>query len=146
MPNELKAPEAWRDPWGNPLPNPLATGDLQGQTLLMKRDAALGEWLKKFAESPYAAACEWRDKEAAILKQKALSYDADTHRVNVFANGANETDKATFVKNAPPEVVERCKWEATPVAFPTAKNFNLTAQSKIATVPRLSALWTAMTE
>jgi len=58
-----------------------------------------------------------------------------------------ETEKAQFVKNAPPEVVERCKWEAKPVTFPTAgKNFDLTQQSKISTIPRLSALWSAMNE
>jgi len=41
--------------------------------------------------------------------------------------------------------VERCKWESKPVTFPHAKDFDLTQQSKIASVPRLSALWNAMT-
>jgi hypothetical protein len=146
-PNELKAPEAWRDPWGNVLPNPFATGDLQGQSLLSKRDSMLAQWLKKFADSPYAAACEWQDAQAAIEKKKALSYDSDSHQLNVFVNGANETEKAQFFRNAPPEVVERCKWEARPIEFPTAgKNFDLTKQSKILSVPRLSALWDAMVE
>jgi hypothetical protein len=144
-PNELKAPEAWRDPWGNPLPNPWTTKDLAGQTALMQRAPDLGEWLKKFAESPYVAACEWADKQAAVLKQKAFRYDS--HSGNPFADGgANETDKAQFVKNAPPEVVERCKWEAKPVTFPTGKGFNLTAQSQISRIPKLSALFNAMME
>jgi hypothetical protein len=145
-PNELKPPEMWKDLWGNPLPNPFATKDLKGQTLLTQRDPQLAEWLKAFAESPYAAATSWADKQAAVLKQKALTYDADTHKMNIYVNGANETDKAQFVKNAPPEVAERCKWEAKPVTFPQAKDFDLTQQSKIASVPRLSALWNAMTE
>jgi hypothetical protein len=136
----------WKDLWGNPLPNPFTTKDLKSQTLLTQRDPELAKWLQKFAESPYSALCEWKDNEAAILKKKAISYDADTHRVNVFANGANETDKAQFLKSAPPEVVDRCKWEARPIEFPGGKNFNLTAQSKIATVPRLSAVWDAMVE
>lgn len=144
-PAELKAPEAWRDPWDNPLPNLYAIGDLQGQTLLAQRDPMLAEWLKKFAESPYAAASEWSDRQAAVLKKKALSYDADTHRVNVFANStSSETDKAAFVKNAPPEVVERCRWESRQIEFPTGKNSNLTIQSQIAKNSRLNALWGAM--
>jgi hypothetical protein len=49
-PSELKAPEPWRDLWGNPLPNPWATKDLRSQSLLAQRDPALAEWLKKFAE------------------------------------------------------------------------------------------------
>jgi multidrug efflux pump subunit AcrA (membrane-fusion protein) len=60
---------------------------------------------------------------------------------------ANESEKAQFIRNADQATVERCKWEARPIEFPGAgKNFNLTAQSKIATVPRLSALWDAMVE
>jgi hypothetical protein len=50
-----------------------------------------------------------------------------------------------FHRNADPATVERCKWEAKPVTFPHAKDFDLTQQSKIASVPRLSALWNAMT-
>jgi hypothetical protein len=147
-PNELKAPEAWRDPWNNPLPNPYATGDLQGQSLLAKRDPVLNEWFKKFAKSPYAAASEWADKQAAILKQRTAVYDSDTHTANVFANGTtNQTDIAAFHRNAPAEVIARCKWEAKPVTFPTAgKDFDLTQVSKISTIPHLSALWNAMNE
>ena len=63
-PNELKAPEAWRDPWDNPLPNPYVTDDLKGQTLLTQRDPEFAKWLKKYAESPYEAACEWQDQQA----------------------------------------------------------------------------------
>jgi hypothetical protein len=144
-PNELKAPELWRDLWANPLPNPWATKDLKSQSLVMQRDPVLGEWLKKFAESPYAAAAEWQDKQAAILKQKALNYDADSHRANVFANGASETEKAQFVKNAPAHVVERARWEAWPIEFPTAgKGFSLTAQGRISRIPQLSGLFNAM--
>jgi hypothetical protein len=126
---------------GNALSNPFATGDLQGQSLLAKRDPMLAEWLKKFAESPYTAACEWADKQAAILTQKTLTYNSDTHLANPYVDGSSETEKARFHRNADPATVERCKWEAKPVTFPTAKNFDLTAQSKIA-----SALWNAMTE
>jgi hypothetical protein len=146
-PTELKAPDQWRDPWNNPLPNPWVTGDLQGQSLLTKRDPQLASWLKAFAKSPYLAASEWADTQAKLLKQKALSYDADSHQANIFANpNASETDKALFVLNAPPEVIEQCRREAKEIEFPTAKNFNLTAQSKIATIPRLSALWDSMVE
>jgi hypothetical protein len=142
-PAEPKVPEAWRDLWGNPLPNPWTTKDLKAQSLLAQRDPALAEWLQKFADSPYAAACEWQDKQAAALKQKAMKYDRDSHVANVFANGANETDKAQFVRNADKATLERCKWEAVPVQFPTGKNYNLTQQSKISTIPRLSALFAA---
>jgi hypothetical protein len=145
-PAEMKPPEMWKDIWGNPLPNPFANKDLKGQTLLQQRDPELAKWLKAYAESPYAAASEWADRTAALLKQKTLTYDADTHAINPYVNGANETERGQFVKNASPEVAERCKWEAAPVTFPTAKDFNLTATSKIATVPRLSALWGAMNE
>ena len=149
-PSEVKPPEMWKDLWGNPLPNPFdkTSPDLKGQTLLTQRDPMLAEWLKAFAESPYTAATSWADKQAALLKQQAISYDADVHTtVNPYVKGANETEKAQFEKTAPPEVIERCKWEARPIEFPGAgKNFNLTAQSKIATLPRLSALWDSMVE
>jgi hypothetical protein len=78
-----------------------------------------------------------------VLKQKAMKYDSDSHIANVFCNGANETDKAQFVRSADKATVERCKWEAVPVQFPTGRNYNLTLQSKISTIPRLSALFTA---
>jgi hypothetical protein len=147
VPNELKVPEAWRDPWGNPLPNPFANGDLKGQTLLAQRAPELAKWLRAFAESPYSAFSAWQDEQAAILKQQAVEYNADSHTANVYVNGANETEKAQFVKTAPPEIVERCKWEARPIEFPTAgKHFDLTKQSKISTIPRLSAIWDAMVE
>lgn len=145
-PSELKAPDAWRDPWGNPLPNPFATKDLKGQTLLTQRDPILAEWFKKFAESPYAAASEWADKQAQVLKKKALVYDADTHAVNPYVNGANETELGRFVRNADQATVERCKWEAKEVTFPTGKNSNLTIQGQIAKNPRLNALWNSMQE
>jgi hypothetical protein len=51
-----------------------------------------------------------------------------------------------FVKNAPPAVVERCKWEATPITFPTGKTSNLTVQSRIAKNSRLNALWNSTQE
>jgi hypothetical protein len=142
-PQEPKPPEAWKDLWGNPLPNPWTTKDLQAQSLLTQRDPALAEWLQKFAESPYAAAVEWQDKQAAALAQKAITYNSDSHSANPFVNGANETERAQFVKNAPAHVVERCKQEARPIEFPSGKNFNLTQQSKISTIPRLNALFTA---
>jgi hypothetical protein len=147
VPNELKPPERWKDIWGNPLPNPFATGDLKGQTLVTQRDPMLAEWLKAFAENPYTAATSWADKQAAVLKQKAITYDADSHALNPYVNGADETEKAQFHKNAPPEVIERCTWEARPIEFPGAgKTFNLTAQSKISAIPRLSAIWDSMVE
>jgi hypothetical protein len=144
-PTELKAPEAWRDLWGNPLPNPWATKDLKSQSLLADRDPQLAEWLKKFAESPYAAACEWQDKQAAVLTQKATSYNSDSHAANPFvpANNSSETDKAKFAKNAPAHVVEQAKREAVPITFPVGKAFNLTQQSRISTIPKLNALFNA---
>jgi hypothetical protein len=36
-----------------------------------------------------------------------------------------------------------CKWEAQPIEFPTGKNFNLTAQGKIARNPKLNGLFSA---
>jgi hypothetical protein len=145
-PAELKPPEMWKDLWNRDLPNPFATGDLKGQTLLMQRDEVLGEWLKNFAESPYGAAVEWQDKEAAILKQKGMKYDSDTHAANVFANGADETTRGRFVRNADSATVERCKWESLPVTFPspTTKNFNLTIQGRITKNPRLNAIYSGM--
>ena len=50
-----------------------------------------------------------------------------------------------FIATPIKATVERCKWESKPVTFPHAKDFDLTQQSKIASVPRLSALWNAMT-
>jgi hypothetical protein len=144
-PADIKPPEMWKDIWGNPLPNPFATKDLKGQTLLAQRDPQLAKWLKAFAESPYTAATSWSDEQATLLKRKALVYDSDTHTVNPWVNGANETEKAKFVRNADKAAIERCQWEAKPVTFPHAQDFDLTAQSKIASVPRLSALWNAMT-
>ena len=129
--------------WGKPLPNPWATTDLKDQSLLTQRDAALAEWLKKFAESPYSAACEWQDKQAAVLTQKAIKYDGDSHVANVFCNGANETEKAQFVRNADKVTLERCKWEARPIEFPTGKSFNLTQQGKISRNPKLNGLISA---
>jgi hypothetical protein len=142
VPNELTPRERWKDIWGTPLPNPYA----KGQSLVQQRDPELAKWLKAFATDPYGAATSWADAESKLLKQKALTYDADTHAINPYANGANETDKATFVRNADKATVERCKWEAKPVTFPHAKDFDLTQQSKIVSVPRLSALWNGMTE
>ena len=144
-PTEVKPPERWKDIWGNPLPNPFATGDLKGQTLVAQRAPELAKWLKAFATDPYGAATSWEDGQAALLKQQAITYDNDTHVANPYVNGANETDMGKFMKNASPELVERCKWESKEVEFPGAgKNFNLTAQSKIATIPRLSAIWDSM--
>jgi hypothetical protein len=56
-PNELKPPQMWTDLWNRDLPNPFVTGDLQAQSLLVKRDPVLAEWLKKFAESPLGGGC-----------------------------------------------------------------------------------------
>jgi len=146
-PSELKPPEMWKDLWNRDLPNPFATGDLQGQTLVTKRDPELAKWLKAYAESPYAARCEWADQQAALLKQKAVSYDADTHAANPYVNNADETTKGQFHKNAPPEVIARAKWESRPIEFPGAgKHFDLTKQSKISTNPKLSVLWDSMVE
>jgi hypothetical protein len=55
-PAELKAPDMWRDLWGNPLPNPFQNNDLAGQTLVTRRDPILAKWLKKFAADAYGAA------------------------------------------------------------------------------------------
>ena len=144
-PTEVKAPERWKDIWGNPLPNPFQTGDLKGQTLVQQRAPELAKWLKAFATDPYGAATSWEDGQAALLKQQAVTYDADTHIANPYVTGTNKTDMGRFIKNASPELVARCQWEAKPVEFPGAgKNFNLTAQSKISTIPRLSAIWDSM--
>jgi hypothetical protein len=147
-PNELKPPEPERDMWGNPLPNPFVGSkpDLKGQTILMQRNPKLGELYKKAAESPWGAWADWCDGQAANLKLRAMKYDSDSHAGNVFANGASETEKAQFVKNADAATVERCKAEAVPVTFPTGKGFNLTSQSQISRIPKLSALFNGMME
>jgi hypothetical protein len=142
-PNELKAPERWRDLWGKPLPNPFATDDLKGQSLVTQRDAPLAEWLKKFAESPYQAAVEWQDRQAALLAQKAIKYDRDSHVANVFCNGSEETTKGRFIRDSDKATVERHRWEARPIEFPTGKSFNLTAQGKISRNPKLNGLISA---
>ncbi len=72
------------------------TGDLKGQTLVTQRDPELAKWLKAFATDPYGATTAWADAETKLLKQKAITYDADIHRTNPFANSANETDKAAI--------------------------------------------------
>jgi len=148
-PADIEPPAMWKDLWNRDLPNPFdkAAPDLQGQSLVQQRDPKLAQWLKAFAESPYRALCEWQDQQAATLKRQAITYNADSHAINPWVNGADETTKGQFVKNAPPEVVERCRWESREVTFPAAgKNFDLTATSKIATVPRLNAIWSAMNE
>jgi hypothetical protein len=75
-----------------------------------------------------------------------MKYDSDSHAANVFANGASETEKAQFVRNADAATVERCKAEAVPVTFPTGKGFNLTAQSQISRIPKLNALFNSVME
>jgi hypothetical protein len=147
-PNELKPPEPERDQWGNVLPNPFAgpKPDLKGQSILTTRNPRLAELYKKAAESPWEAWADWQDEQAANLKLRAMKYDSDSHKANVFANGANETEKAAFVRNADAATVERCKAEAVPVTFPTGKGFNLTSQSQISRIPKLSALFNGMIE
>jgi hypothetical protein len=116
---------------------------LQGQSLLAQRDAPLAEWLKKFAESPYAAAVEWQDRQARLLAQKAVKYDADSHVANVFCNGSDETTKGRFIRDTDKATVERHRWEARPIEFPTGKTFNLTQQGQIARNPKLNGLISA---
>jgi hypothetical protein len=145
-PNELEVPDWPTDAWNRPLENPWKTNDLRGQSLLAKTNPLLATWMQKFAESPYAASAELADLKSKALAQRTTVYDFDSHRANVFCNGASETEKAAFVRNAPAHVLERAKWEATPMQFPTHKDFNLTPQSRIAKSPRLSALWQTMTE
>jgi hypothetical protein len=72
-----------------------------------------------------------------------FKYDADTHKANPYVNGANETERGKFEKEHP-DMVERCKAEAVPVGFPTGKDFNLTAQGRIARTPKLAALFDGM--
>ena len=147
-PNELKPPEPERDMWGNVLPNPFVGSkpDLKGQTILMQRNPKLGELYKKAAESPWGAWAQWQDEQSANLKLRTIKYDSDSHAGNVFANGASETEKAQFVRNADAATVARCKAEAAPVTFPVGRAFNLTAQSQISRIPKLSALFNAMME
>jgi hypothetical protein len=138
-PADHKPPEMWKDIWGNPLPNPFQTNDLRGQTIVMQRDPGLAKWLKAFATDPYGAATSWADMKAQNLHLQSIKYDENTHLANVFANGSNETAKAKFTKDHP-ELVERLKFEAQPVAFPVGKTFDLTIQSRIAKNPKLGAL------
>jgi hypothetical protein len=142
-PNELKPQEPWRDLWGKPLPNPWATKDLKGQSLLTQRDAPLAEWLEKFADSPYAAACEWQDSQAALLAHKAVKYDSHSHQANVFCNGSDETTKGRFIRDSDKATVERHRWEARPIEFPIGKSFDLTAQGKISRNLKLYGLVSA---
>jgi hypothetical protein len=147
-PNELKPPKSECDCFGDRLPNPFAgpKPDLKGQTILMQRNPKLAELYKKAAESPWGAWAQWQDEQAANMKQRAIKYDSDSHAANPFCNGANETEKAAFVRNADAATVERCKVEAVPVTFPTGKGFNLTAQSQISRNLKLNALFNAMME
>ena len=112
----------------------------------MQRNPKLAELYKKAAESPWGAWAQWQDEQAANLKLRTMKYDSDSHAANVFANGASETEKAQFVRNADAATIERCKAEAVPVTFPTGKGFNLTAQGQIGRIPRLNALFNAMME
>jgi hypothetical protein len=141
-PNELEPPEPGHDCFGDRLPNPFPD-DLQGQTILTQRNPRLATLYKKAAESPWKFWAEWQDEQAANTKSRAIKYDADAHAANVFCNGANETDKAQFVRNADKATVERCKWEARPIEFPIGKSFNLTAQGKISRNPKLNGLVSA---
>jgi GAF domain-containing protein len=92
---------------------------------------------------PWAAAVEWQDNRSAVLKQKAMKYDSDSHAANVFINGADETTKGRFIRDSDKATVERHRWEARPIEFPIGKSFNLTQQGKISRNPRLNGLISA---
>jgi hypothetical protein len=140
-PGDIKPPEIWKDIWGTPLPNPFANGDLKGQSLVMQRDPELAKWLKAFATDAYGAATSWADMQAQNLHLQSIKYNEDTHAANIYANpNATNTEIGRFEKDHP-ELVERLKFEAQPVAFPVGRTFNLTLQGKIAKTPKLASLF-----
>jgi hypothetical protein len=84
-PDELKPPEMERDPLGERLPNPFANGDLEGQTILQKRNPQLAEHCKALAKSPWKAWADWQDKCTANLKKRGMKYDADVTRPTLMS-------------------------------------------------------------
>jgi hypothetical protein len=58
-PDELHPPEMERDPLGERLPNPFATGDLEGQTILAKRNPRFQPWIIFPFHSPLRG-LEWK--------------------------------------------------------------------------------------
>jgi len=142
--DELHPPEMERDIFGNPLPNPFVTNDLQGQSILQTRNPRLATLCKQIAESPWKAWADWQDRCTANLKKRGFKYDADTHKTNFYVTGfTNETERGRFEREHT-DVVEQLKAEAHPVGFPVGKEFNLTLQSKIARTPKLAALFDGM--
>jgi hypothetical protein len=130
-----------RDPLGNPLPNLFdkTAPDLTGQTILTQRNPDLAALCKQIAESPWKAWADWQDQCAAVLKKRAFKYDANTHLANPWAGGANETEKARFVKEHP-DLVEQNKNKSLPVHFPVGKEFNLIAQGRIARISKAGSV------
>jgi hypothetical protein len=105
------------------------------------KNPKLGELYKKMAANPWGTWVELNDEAAAVLKQRATKYDADSHAGNPFANGASETDKAQFVRNVDAATVEQAKREAVPITSPVGRGYNLTTQGRISRIPKLSALF-----
>ncbi|HZS19171.1 MAG TPA: hypothetical protein VFA51_14680 [Candidatus Udaeobacter sp.] len=147
LPELPKAPEPIKDVFGNPLPNPHVTGDLQGQTILMQHSPTLASFYKNLAESPWQAWKAWEDEKARIEQIRRFTYNSEIHAVNPYADPkASKTQLAKFEKEHPDWMTERCKAEAQPIAFPfrNTKNFNLTIAGKIARNPIIGPLFAEM--
>jgi len=138
-PDELRAPEPERDVFGNAMPNPWETKDLNGQRILTQRNPKLAALSKKLAENKWQAWADWQDEQAAVLKERATKYDSEMHKRNVYANGANETEVGNFTKSSP-DLVPLFQRESRPVTFPIGKTRHLTTEGQIARTPKLAAL------
>jgi|SRR5581483_195016 len=147
LPELLKTPEPLKDVFGNPLPNPYTTGDIEGQTILVQHDLKLASFYKSLAESPWRTWKAWRDENAQIGEIRRFRYNSEVHAVNPCANPkATKTELAKFEREHPDWMVKRCRWESQPITFPfkDTKNFNLTIYGKIGRNPIIGPLFAEM--
>jgi hypothetical protein len=147
--DEEPTPTPWKDEsTGLPAQNPWITKDVTSQGLLMKRDPALANHLKELARlggaPTYKMLIEQKEAKAAREELRALKYDADAHKENLFNDpNANLTQRSEFARSFPPAVAEVLKREATtPIVppwhpDPNTGRPNLTRLSKAKADPEL---------
>lgn len=81
-----------------------------------------------------------RELEAKRLVQSGVKYGETEHKANVFVNGANEIEKAKFVREYP-ALVETYRREARSIELPIGRNRNMTIAGKLARRdPKLHAI------
>lgn len=82
----------------------------------------------------------FQDAEAARTAMEQIPYGENEHAANPFRRD-DLADQSTFIKNAPPGVVEFCKSEAKDVEIPLfGKNRRITVEGQLAKDPAMLAL------